>query len=416
MRRGEQVLVIGGGVIGVCSAYYLAQAGCSVVLIEKGDICSGCSYGNAGLLCPSHSVPLAAPGVVLKALQWMADDCSPFYIRPRLDLELFSWLLKFATSSREAQSRRNMPVLRGLMEASLRLYRELAAIPGIDFGLRQEGTLTLFKTQPIFEEGRREAALLLEIGVKSKILTAAETCDMEPTVLPHIAGSIYFPGDSHLIPADFVRCLAREAQALGVSICTSTEVIELEAAGSRISNVKTTRGDFQPDHVVLAGGFSSPLLTRSLQIRLPIQAAKGYSVTIKPRNEPPKLPLGFKEARVVATPMGEILRFGGTLELAGADSSINLRRVDAVREAAKDYTSGLRDGELIEIWRGLRPCTPDGLPIVGRHDRFQNLVFATGHAMLGMSMGPATGKLVAQIISGEPPLSDLTPLRLSRFN
>jgi D-amino-acid dehydrogenase len=408
-----EVVVIGGGSIGVCSAYFLAAAGREVTLIEKGEIASGCSYGNGGLLCPSHSVPLASPGILDKL--HAGDDRSPISIPTNPGAELSAWLSKFRAAATEEQSRRNAYVMRDLLTASLALHRELAALSEAKYGFEQHGSLTLCRSQAAYDELRSEADELAGLGIESTELSGAETAALEPAVTPDITGAVHFLGDAQFIPADFVRAIAGEAAKLGAKICTSTEVLELEASPSGISAVSTTRGDFQPDVVVLAGGSWSPVLARKLDIDLPIQAAKGYSITIAPKGRGPKIPLSLREAKAVVMPMGNAVRFAGTLEFAGLDLSYNLRRANSIREAAGAYTVDVTEGELIEVWRGLRPCSPDGLPFVGRHDRLQNLIVAAGHATLGMSLGPVTGKLVSQIVSGETADFDLAPLRLNRF-
>ena len=409
------VLVIGGGVIGVCAAYYLAREGVSVTLVDKDDVCAGSSYGNAGLIVPSHSIPLAAPGVLWKGLKWMLDPTSPFYIKPRLDRDLLGWLWKFRGHCTPAHVARAIPVLRDLGFASLALFRELAGLDGLRAGFEQRGGLSVFRTPEGFEEARHEARLLEANGITVKPLDGAAARAMEPSLGEAVVGALFFPDDAHLVPDAFVTGLAREAASLGVRIRRDTEVIGFETAGRRIRAVETTRGRIEAEQVVLAAGAWSAGLGRALDLRLPIQPAKGYSVTCQRPPHGPAMPLVLAEARVAVTPMGERLRFAGTLELAGLDLAIDRRRVEAVRRAPTRY---LRLGDalpLVEIWRGLRPCTPDGLPIVGRSTRLDNLVLATGHAMLGVSLGPVTGKLVARLATGARPSIDLAPLRPDRF-
>lgn len=409
----QQVVVIGGGVIGVSCAYFLASDGHDVTLIERAEIGSGCSYGNAGLICPSHAIPIASPEAL--AMSRTGGDRSPIFIPDRPGAELKSWLRHYRAASTEKHVHRTIPVLYQLMKASVELYRGLAAKAEGSFGFEQNGSITICKTKASFAGLRRETDLLAHAGVEVRTLTAREAAEMEPAVSPSIAGGVYFPIDAQVIPFNFVRSLGAEARKLGVKIYESTEVLELKAGRSKIASVSTTRGDFQPDTVVLAAGSWSPLVTQSLGLPLPVQAAKGYSITIKPRGRALRIPLSLREARVSVMPMGGAVRFAGTLEMAGLDLSYNLNRVNAVRDAAKPYMVNSCDGELIEIWRGLRPCSPDGLPIVDRHQRLGNLLIAAGHAVLGMSLGPITGKLVSEMVSGESPSFDLAPLRLNRF-
>jgi D-amino-acid dehydrogenase len=230
-----------------------------------------------------------------------------------------------------------------------------------------------------------------------------------------VAGGIFYPRDGHIDPARFVIRLAEKARGFGVQVWTKTEAMGFEISGGHITQVHTTRGDFQPKQVVLAAGSWSPEIARALNLRIPIQPAKGYSVTLENPPIKPKLPLLFSEASVVVNPLGDSLRIAGTLELAGMDFSFNSRRVNAIRRSSSAYLPGLDDARVIEVWRGLRPCTPDGLPIIGRAQHCDNLIIAAGHAMLGMSLGPITGKLVSQLAGGEKPQLDDGPFAVNRF-
>jgi D-amino-acid dehydrogenase len=409
------IVIVGGGVVGVCSAYYLARRGLSVTLVEKGEIAAGSSYGNAGLIVPSHSVPLAAPGVLRQGLRWMLDAESPFYIQPRPSRALVRWLLRFRRACTADHVRRSIPVIRDLSRASLDLYRELAALPGLDFGFRQDGVLAVFRTAAGLQHGRQEAAVLEGAGIAAKVLDAESARALEPALRADLAGGVHFPDDAHLTPDRFVRGLARVADGLGAHVLTHTEVLGFTRRGGRIASVETTRGDLAADQVVLAAGSWSGHVAAGLGLDLPIEAAKGYSVTSELPPSGPRIPLLLGESRVAVTPMGDTLRFAGTLELAGLDLTINRRRVAAIRRAVPLYLSE-QPYVLREIWRGLRPCSPDGLPYLGRSARHENLIVATGHAMIGVSLGPVTGALVAQLAAGEVPMLDLGPLRPERFS
>jgi D-amino-acid dehydrogenase len=416
---GGPVVVIGGGVVGVCAAYYLAQAGARVTLVERGEIASGSSYGNAGLVVPSHSVPLAAPGALWRGIRWMADPESPFYIRPRLDPALLAWLWRFRAACTRAHVERALPVLRDLSHASLALFEELAAIPGLDFGFRHDGVLAAYRTDAGLAEGRHEARMLEARGLAAKALDGPAARDLEPALSHEVKGAVHFPDDAHLTPDRFVRGLARLAGSMGADLRTGTEVLAVSRRGRLVTGLETTRGPLPCDHVVLAAGAWSPELGRELGLSLPIQAAKGYSLTYEMPVSAPRIPLLLAEARVAVTPMrtehAPVLRLAGTLELAGLDLSIARRRLDAIRRAARQYLRVTEEPPLVEIWRGLRPCTPDGLPLLGRPRALDNLVVATGHAMLGVSLGPVTGKLVARLVAGERPQLDLAALDPDRF-
>lgn len=408
------IIVVGGGVVGVCSAYYLARRGLKVMLVERGDIAAGSSYGNAGLIVPSHSVPLAAPGVLQQGLRWMLDADSPFYIRPRPSRALVRWLLRFRRACTEDHVRRSLPLIRDLSRASLGLYRELAALPGLEFGFREDGVLAVFRTAVGLEHGRQEAAVLSAAGIAARVLDAADARTLEPALRSDIAGAVQFPDDAHLTPDRFVRGLARTAAGLGARLLTGTEVLGFTRRGRRVAGVETTRGDLTAEQVVLAAGSWSGHLAADLGLDLPLEAAKGYSVTCERPPDGPRMPILLGESRVAVTPMGDTLRFAGTLELAGLDLTINRRRVEAIRRAVPLYLAERRYA-VREIWRGLRPCSPDGLPYIGRSAGHDNLIVATGHAMIGVSLGPVTGALVAQLAVGEAPMLDIGPLRPGRF-
>jgi D-amino-acid dehydrogenase len=410
-----EVLVIGGGVIGVCSAYYLAGSGCRLTLIEKGKVGDGCSYGNAGLIVPSHSIPLPAPGIPLKALLWALNSESPFYIKPRLSWDLLRWLWGFARACSSSRVNRALPVLRDLSQASLKLYGELATPGSFDFGFHKDGLLMVFRTKEGYQEGIKEARVLAQAGLRNEVLDGVSARQLEPSLLPGMSGAVLFRDDAHVTPSLFVQALASIAERSGARIREATEVLGFSRKGRRIVAVETTKGTFRPEVIVLAAGSWTPQLAAQLNLRIPIQAAKGYSITYE-RPDFPRIPLVLAEAKVAVTPMGKWLRFAGTLELVGLDSSVNRRRVEAIRVAARQYVAGTDALNLVEIWRGLRPCTPDGLPIVGWSEQIENVIIAAGHAMLGISLGPITGKLVSELVFGQETSVDVRPLSPARFN
>lgn len=411
-----EVLIIGGGVIGVCAAYYLQAAGHAVTLLEKGEIASGSSYGNAGLIVPSHAIPLAAPGVMRQGLKWLLDSASPLYIRPRLSADLIRWLWAFRGACTAQAVARALPVLQTLSAASSALYAALADSSALDFGYAQKGELYLYRTEKAFKTGIEEAHLLQQYGVEVQVVSPAEAQAIEPVVPPTLAGALFFPQDAHLIPDRFVRQMAALVEKRGVQIRTNCEALRIEPAGGRIARVVTAEATYAPQHVILAAGAWTPALAQQLGIRLLLQPAKGYSITVRRPAHAPGVPLHLAERRVVVTPLGDRLRFGGTLELAGLDLSISQRRVEAIRQAVPEYLPGLSGPfDTLEVWSGLRPLTPDTLPVIGRSPALSNLVLATGHGMLGMSLGPITGKLAAQLIAGQPPEIDIRSLSPARF-
>ena len=418
MKREVDVLIIGGGVIGICSAHFLSHQGRQVVVVERDEVCSGSSHGNGGLIVPSHSVPLAAPGAVRKGLKWMFNPESPFYIKPRLDRELMSWLWQFNKASNRKRMHRSIEVIRDLSLASVELYAELAQMEGFDFSFERRGIIVSARTEKGMADIAEEAELLEEAGLEVEVLTTEQVREMVGGVRVDVVGGVHYAQDAHMVPDLFVKDLARHVQGQGVEICRQTEVLGFSTAGNGVDLVRTTRGEFAAREVVLSSGSWSSGIARDLGLRLPIQPAKGYSATFKLPENAPSIPLMMTEAKVGITPMGDMLRFAGTLELAGMDLSVNQRRVQAILKAVPLYMPelDLEQLELIEIWRGLRPCTPDGLPFLGRSKRYENLTVAAGHAMIGLSMGPITGKLVAEIVTGQEPGLDTSALALERFN
>ena len=309
-----------------------------------------------------------------------------------------------------------MRVLLALSLASLELYSELVQIANLDFGLQHAGLLSLFLGEGDCHEGADQARLLREHGVRAVEMTAEEVHDLEPAVAPEVVGGIYFPGDAHITPSDFVVGLSKVITSLGARILTSTEVSGFETSGKRVTLVKTTRGVFHPVNVVLAAGAWSAALARQLRLRIPLQAGKGYSVTFERPEDSPKIPLLLGEAKCAVTPMGRTLRIAGTLEFGSLDGSINQGRVDCLLRALNRYVVGMTNLRVWKAWAGLRPCTPDGMPVIDTADGLENLILATGHGMLGVSLGPVTGKIVSQLISGTTPAVDISELRVGRFS
>ena len=414
--RKSDVLIIGGGVIGVCSAYFLAKAGYSVTLLEKGDICSGSSHGNAGMTAYGHVMPLAAPGVVGQSLRWLLRPYSPFNIKPRLDPELVRWLWYFRAACSERRMRSTIPVLLALGQASRRLYTELHATENLNCDYQYKGRLYVFNNRAHFKAGMHEAEMLRAYGVETRVITGAELRRMEPHLRPSVTGGIHYPDYGSLIPDRFVHALAQAGRRLGVTIESSTEVRSFETSGGRITRVHTERGDHRPEEVVLAAGAFTPLLARPLGLRLPIQPAKGYSLTMKKPAACPQLPLSLEDYKLAVTPMGDRLRLSSALELVGYDSTINPRRTAADYAGAREYLQEIDESLPAESWCGFRPLTPDSLPIIGRSPQHDNLTIAAGHGTLGITQGPITGQLVTQLLTGEQPEIDLRPLRVSRFS
>jgi D-amino-acid dehydrogenase len=396
-----EVVVIGGGAIGVSAAYELARRGARVTLLERDGLGSGCSAGNAGLVCPSHSAPLATPAALREGVRSLVRSDSAFSIRPRRDT--LHWLARFTAACGNGNVHRATRAIRLLSLASLELHAELASL---GTGFERRGTLSVYETGKRFAAGRKEAA---RSRLHCRVLKSAEVLELEPALAGGIAGAIFFPDEAHVDPLRYVEAVGEAAAAAGADVHTGVEVRSLTA-----SSVETSRGSLRPKTVVLAAGVWTAPLARSVGVDVPVTGGRGYHVDLLPLPGDPRLPILIQEARSAVTPLPGRLRVAGMLDIVGRDLRLNAARVDAVRRAAARVLG--HDGhEVIDVWAGLRPCAPDGLPVIGRPAGLPGVVLATGHAMKGLSLAPVTGRLVAELVSGETPSHDLAPFSPDRF-
>ncbi|MDJ0835292.1 MAG: FAD-dependent oxidoreductase [Acidobacteriota bacterium] len=414
MSKGS-VLVIGAGAVGICTAWYLRRAGYEVSVIDKGKAGAACSSGNAGLLVPSHIVPLAAPGVVAQGIKWMFNSRSPFYIKPRLSGALISWAWKFRGYCTEDHVQACMPVLHDLIQESMSLFDELAAEENIQ--IYREGLLMLYRTV----KGQKDCVSLAKqaqaLGLPVRVLDNNGLRDLEPNVRTETRGAVYFEQDAHLDPTAMIDQLTKQLRADGVEIMEDTEVTRLETARGRVTSVRTTAGEHRPDQIVLCGGAWSPDIAEATGMRLPIQAGKGYSLTLPAGDIRPRIPMILAEEKATVTPMGDQLRFSGTMELSGLDSSVNRKRVESILDIIPKYLPDIDPAAIRteNVWSGFRPCTPDGLPLIGRARGMDNLAIASGHAMIGITLAPVTGRLITHLLDGKP-MKHAAELRPDRFN
>jgi D-amino-acid dehydrogenase len=406
------VLVVGGGAIGVCCAFELARAGAAVTLVESGpELGAGCSAGSAGLLCPSHAAPLATRAGLRMGLRWAFTADGPFALRLRPSL--VPWLARFAAACTPERERVAISVLRELSVRSLELHKSLRDVVGAQ--TERLGTLNVYESEDGFEVGQREAAEHARAGLQSQVLTGEDACKLEPALVGPVAGAVFYPDELSGDPLAFVQAVGAGAADAGAVIRTGTEVLALRSAGARIAEVETTAGTLAAGTVVLAAGAWTPRVARGLMVSIPVEGGKGYHVDFTATDADPRMPIFLQEARVIATPMPGLLRLAGTLELVGFDLSVDRRRVEAIERAGLRRVRGLEGRRVTEVWRGLRPCAPDGLPIIGRPAAYENLVIATAHAALGFTLAPITGRVVAELVTGATPSYDLTLLDPDRF-
>jgi D-amino-acid dehydrogenase len=406
----QSVVVIGGGVIGAACAYYLNRDGWSVTVIDRGRFGAGCSHGNCGFVCPSHVLPLAAPGAVRSGLKALFQSNGPLRIKPRLDPALWSWLLRFA---RRCNARDMLAAGRGiqaLLNSSRRLYEEILRDESIDCEWDAKGMLFVFQTKPAMEHyAHTDGLLKSEFGLAAKRID--DVAGFEPALKSGLAGGWHYDTDAHLRPDRLMAEWRRVLDSRGVKIVENREVNSFTRDGSKA----LAAGEFAADAFVVATGAWTPQLNRELGCRIPIQPGKGYSITMPRPERCPSVPLIFEEHRVAVTPMRSGYRLGSTMEFAGYDATLNPERLNLLRDAAAHYLQEPTAEPIVEEWFGWRPMTPDGLPVIDRSPALNNVLIAAGHNMLGLSMAPATGRLVSELLAERAAHINAAPYSIGRF-
>lgn len=414
LNRRYDIAVVGGGVIGLSCALHLLHAGRSVLVLDQARAGSGASFGNCGTITPSHALPLAQPGMVRKALRWMLSRDAPFYVRPRLDPSLLSWMLRFAGHCNWDQVKRATRDRAALLNLSRQLLEELIRRESIDCEFETSGLLTVFRDERSFAESGHIEGLLKDVAVPMEVWSADQVLRAEPALKEGVVAGHWFPTDAVLRPDRFVDALARCVRAAGGEIVEGQSVEGLRASASTVSVV--VQGQMiAANDVVVAGGAWSATLLKSLGIRIPMQPGKGYSITYGPNADAPKIPLVLREPSVCVTSWGSGFRLGSTMEFSGYDASLNRLRLDALVRGARQFLHTPIDVQGGQEWCGWRPMMPDDLPLIGRSSRETNLWYATGHGMLGMSMSVATGHGLSAMIQGQSPAIDMSAFAPARI-
>lgn len=411
----KSVVIIGGGIIGLCSAYYLQKEGFQITIIDQSNLDSGASYVNAGYLSPSHMVPLSAPGVMKKGLKWMLDSSSPLYIKPRLNADFLKWTLAFNKSCSANHVKKAIPAIKGITLFSQDLYDAIKRDENFTFHYEKKGLLMLCQTEAMLEEEIKAAHLAKREGLDARELSMSELKKMEPNVNWNVIGATYYSCDSHTTPQEFMEEMKAHLKKLGVTFYANEKVEDVNVLNGRVSEVKTNKQILKADEFVLAAGSWSPILSKKLGIKLLLQAGKGYRINTTQQTGI-TIPSILAEAKVAVTPMHGFTRFAGTMEIAGINDTINKVRVDAIANATTRFYPELKltEEEKNDAASGLRPVSPDGLPYIGKSSKCDNLSIATGHAMMGWSMATATGKLVSEIISDRKTSLNLHPFHPDR--
>lgn len=411
----KHCIIIGGGIIGLCSAYYLQKEGHQVTVIDKSDFSSGASYVNAGYITPSHFISLAAPGMITKGIKWMFNPSSPFYVKPSLDIDFLKWTWAFKKSATSSKIEESIKPIKDINLFSRDLYEDLKTSSDFNFHYERKGLLMCYKTDKVGEEEWKIGLRGIKEGLKVDLLSAKEVKALQPKADTNMNGAVYYHSDSHMTPNHFMPEMIAYLKRNGVVFFQNEKVQDIEMSNDNISKIRTDKQELSCDEAVLAAGSWSPLLTKKLGLKIPIQAGKGYRINVE-RETNITIPAILCEAKVAVTPMDGFTRFAGTMEVAGINNDINPVRVNAIANAAKSYYNSVEitEEEKQQAKSGLRPCSPDGLPYIGKSSKCNNLTIATGHAMMGWSLGPATGKLVSEIISEKKQSLDLSPFHPDR--
>jgi len=412
-----RVTIIGGGVIGLCSAYYLSKSGYKVTVIERNDITEGCSFGNMGYISPSHFIPLATPGIIAQGLKWMMSSSSPFYIKPRLNLDLIQWGLAFKNNANAKKVEQSAPHLNNLLQLSRELMSDLKKdLPA--FNMIEKGCWMLYKTEKTGEHEKHLAEQAHAFGLKTISCTAAEVQAYEKEVEVNVAGGILYVDDCHVDPRGYMQALYNYLKNSGVQFWINTEVTGFEKTGNKIEAIVTDKGKIDTEEVIIANGSWVQEISKLLNIKILMQPGKGYSIVY---NDLPKnllYPSILVDDRTATAPINRWLRIGGTMELSGHSDNILPKRVMAIYNAFNKYypSMNLEPPDTSKAWFGYRPVTPDGMPYIGRHTKFSNLTYAGGHAMLGVSAASGTGQLISEIVSRQQTSIDISAFDPVRFS
>lgn len=413
-NKEVDILIVGAGIIGSSIGAELARRGAKVCVIDKGTVGKGCSYGNAGWMTPCFAMPLPMPGMLLKSMKWLMDPQSPLYIKPSLSWDLASWMIEFLKAMNETQARRAVDCLVVLSQKSLEEYEKLGKkYPETRF--EQKGLLMVSRTEAGVASAVEELNYVKDLGVPGKVLNGDEILAMEPALKGPMLGGVYFNQEAMAEPFQVVQALANEIRTHGGEILENTELHDFVMAGNKVEKVLTSQGEIRAKQVIMATGSWSKSMAKMMRLRVPILGGKGYAMIVPPLEKQPQYPMMLVEKKIAITPRQNSLRVAGTLELVDQDFSITQKRVENIKRGAREFLHLPEDLQVQELWAGLRPCTPDGVPLIGRHKQISNLVLAVGHQMLGLQSGTGTGLLVADIVEGKTPFVDMGVLDPNRF-
>lgn len=415
----KHVVVIGGGIIGLSSAFYLQQSGCKVTVIDKDFFENNCSYGNAGYVCPSHFIPLAAPGIIWQGFKWMFNPKSPFYVKPSFDKALLDWGLNFAKSATQRNVDKSAVPLRDISLLSQNEFVQWTKIPGFEFAYEHKGMLEVFQTEAVAKHAQHTVEKATELGLDVSLLDYDELQVLESQTKINAIGALQFKCDAHVYPDKLMKVLKEHLLSKGVTFQYGETVISFEKENGAVTKVITNKQSYLADELVIATGAWSKEIAELVDAKISLMPGRGYSLTLENSIYKVNHPMILAEGRVAITPMdGNKIRFGGTMEVVPTTAKPQYSRIEGVLKAVKDFLPEFDIQKPLEedIWYGYRPCSADGLPYIGKIKKYNNVVIATGHSMMGLSLGPGTGKLVSQLINREPTSIDIKAFEVERFN
>ncbi|RYY68379.1 MAG: FAD-dependent oxidoreductase [Chitinophagaceae bacterium] len=413
----SHTIIIGGGIIGLCSAYYLQKDGQQVTVVERGDITDGCSFGNMGYMSPSHFVPLASPGIIAEGFKYMLSSSSPFYVKPRLDMDFIKWAWHFYKNSTAENVKRSAPHLNNILKLSRQLMDDMRDELGDRFDMEAKGCFMMCKGKEALDHEYHLADDAEKLGLIVERLNAAEVQAMEPDVELNVSGAVLFKDDCHFNPGKLMILLKENLQQKGVQFALNNRVTGFESSAGKVNAVITDKGKISGDHFVISTGSWIPEVSKMLGIKLLLQPGKGYSHTYDHVEKNIRYPAILVDGRCAITPWGHKLRIGGTMELSGINNKVLVKRMQGIYDSAKAFYPGLKIEmpAADKIWNGLRPVTPDGLPYIAKTNEYNNVIVAGGHAMLGISQGTGTGLVVSQLVADKKTEIDLSAFNLNRF-
>ncbi len=416
--KDKKIIIVGGGINGLCTAYFLQKKHASVTIIDQGDISNSCSFGNMGFLSPSHFIPLASPGIIAEGLKHLISSTSPFYIKPRFKLPFLLWSLKFYKSSNQNTVAKNSPHLSQLLNLSRQLMNEIRDEIGDVFDMEEIGCMMMCHKQKAFEEEIKVAQAGSKLGLNVQVLNRSELQALEPNVELDIYGAVLFKDDAHIHPGKFMCAMKNYLEKNGVNFQLKTGVKGFKKNKQKVEAVITDKGDFSGDEIVLTPGSWLPQLGKMLGFSILLEGGKGYSYTYDEVENNIKYPAILIDGRCAITPWKKTLRIGGTMEFSGINENILPARMKGIYDSVKKFYPGLQIAPppVDKIWTGLRPVSPDGLPYLGKKTGLENIWIAGGNAMLGISEGAADGKIISEIMEGSAPSIDINAFRIERFH